>query len=609
MTALPRRILVVGSWAKEQITLEHLGESSDVERLAWIDTENPLLIEEADRHRVGSLGEIGDIVGFARETGADLVLPTTASPLAKGLVDALDEAGIPAFGPTRAAARLEWDKAWARALVSGHAPGAVPRYEVFDDAAKARRFAESLDGEVAVKPLGLTEGLGVRVRGDQLESFDDVVAYIGEVLAGGDSRVIVEERMVGEELTLQALVDGERLVATPLVQDFKKLLPGEHGPNTASMGSYSAADGSLPFVSEEVRAQAESVMRGTLAAAAAAGARCRGFLYGQFMVTPRGLRLVEYNFRPGDPEWMNTVAALDAPLLDAIAALLAGDEPSLAFRREATVVQYVVPKGYPETLDQVLDVRFDRDALAERGVRTYCSGGRHPSGGLAVGSERGWAFLARAGSIPDAHLEVEEAIATLEGEFFHRDDIGTAAMLRRKTARVAAFGRKPGDLRAADEDDFLALAGLAGRCPPLEPYPPHIYRILLRAATGACWVAEGEDGPEAMVVGLPRHDSPGTYFMWQIGADPTKRRRGLASRILAHAEADLAARGFDRIELTVDPENEPSASFFERNGYRVVSAREDETERVAGRLAVRNFYGPRRHFLLFEKRLAAGAAG
>ena len=163
------RVLVVGSWAKEQITIEHLKRDPLLEVHAYMDTMNPGISQIADSYHVGSLDDAAEIAAYARAAEIDLALITTAAPLAAGAADVLEDgAGIPVFGPRRSAARLESDKAFCRELLAASVPEAVPSFGVFSDLDEAVRYARKLDCDVAVKPIGLTDGLGVRVRGDQL---------------------------------------------------------------------------------------------------------------------------------------------------------------------------------------------------------------------------------------------------------------------------------------------------------------------------------------------------------------------------------------------------------------------------------------------------------
>lgn len=601
-----RRVLVVGSWAKEQITIEHLKATSEVEVHAFIEVANPGIMQLADGHELGNASEVGQVVDAAERSECDLVLVTTAAPLQAGLVDALDEAGIPTFAPTREAARLEWDKAFARDLVSEVCPDALPRFRTCEGPEKARAFAEELEWDVAVKPLGLTEGLGVRVAGDQLDGPREVGEYIDEVCAesiGGTDRVLIEQRLTGEEFIIQALVAEDRMVATPAVRDFKKLLPEDRGPNTASMGSWAAGEDRLPFLRASHHRRALEIMQRSLQATAARTDGCRGFLYGQFMITASGIKLIEYNFRPGDPEWLNTVSCLSDPLLDAITALLEGRPARLRSRPEASVVQYIVPPEYPERLHQILDVDLDPDAVRELGVHAYYSSGRDEEGRLDVGSERGIAFLATADTIPRAHEKVESAIATVDGRFHHRSDIGTARQIRAAAHAVDDLERGHESFRCARQEDAEAVRDLIDRTPPLEPYPHHQYVIVLRYLGDSSFVAVVDDEIAAFEVGFPSSSRPKTYFLWQIGVAPDYQGRGLGTRLLAHVEERVAAAGCRRIEATVDPDNEASLRLFEAAGYDNIGRREGETLLVEGRPAVRDHYGPDCHFVLFEKRL------
>lgn len=608
------RLLVVGSWAKEQITIEHLKTRAAAEVFACLEIHNPAILDLADGHRICPPDEIDAIVDYATEIEPDLALVTTAAPLEHGLADAFAAADVPCFAPERDAARLEWDKAFARELLADCCPEVNPEFRLCSDAGEAKAWAAELEWQVAIKPPGLTSGLGVKVVGDQLANPRDAERYIEEVCArdvvgnGDGGKVVVEEKLFGEEFTLQALVNGRRLTMTPPVQDFKKLLDGDRGPNTASMGSYSEADGSLPFLRPEHLERGQDVMTRTLSALEArTGARGVGFLYGQFMLTASGLKLIEYNFRPGDPEWLNTLGILEGSLLDCIEALSADQPAELEFRPEASVVKYLVPPDYPRKLDQTLSLSIDHEQLAQLGVRPYISGGGKSDGELDVGSERGIALLACAERTDEAHEKIERALDFIEGEFRHRTDIGSSRMLRAK-ARERDRERTPASevsLRPADDEDARAVKKLARRCPPLEAYPRHQYKILLRHAGNVCCVAESGDGIQGYVMGIPSARRSGVYFMWQIGVAPEQRGTGLGRRLLAYVERRLAAADYDTLEVTVDPENDTSCRLFEAADYRNISRREGPAVRVDGRWAVRDYYGPDAHFVLFEKRLGS----
>ncbi len=433
-----KKVLVIGSWAKEQITLENIKKDFSYEVFSYLDTENPAIIALADGFCLGSLSDSGAILAYAKEIKPDLIMVTTASPLAAGVVDLLEDKGYKVFGPKKLSARLESDKAFARRLMRKYIPDSLPEFGVFDNKKEAVKYAAKKDFQAAVKPLGLTEGLGVKVFGDQLKDGKEVERYINQILAGGDKeKVIVEERIEGEEFTLQCLVNGKIILPTPCVQDFKKLLDQDKGPNTASMGAYSAAAKILPFMKENDYSRALEIIKETITAfSRETGQTPRGFLYGQFMITASGIKLIEYNFRPGDPEWLNTLFVFQGNVAASIEALLAGEKPDLIFKEKATVSKYITPKKYPYQLNQPLEVEFSLNEIKKEGVGVYYSCGQTKEGKLMPGSERGIAFVAEAASIEKACQKVEKAVATVKGEFFHRKDIGTESQIKGKIEKV-----------------------------------------------------------------------------------------------------------------------------------------------------------------------------
>jgi phosphoribosylamine---glycine ligase len=423
------RVLVIGSWAKAQITIENIKRTSGAEVFAYMDIENPGIIRLADEYRIGSLSDLAGMVDYARTICPGVVIVTTAEPLSRGVVDALEEIRVPVFGPTRSAARLESDKSFARELLRKHLSTAVPEFRVFKEVEMAVAYAESLDWRVAVKPTGLTEGLGVKVYGDQLEGGPEVASYIKRVLReriGGSGAVIVEEKLEGEEFTIQCLVDGCDYIPFPAVQDFKKLLSGDRGPNTASMGSYAVAGSLLPFMEPEDYVQACGIIRKTLEAfREETGGECRGFLYGQFMLTRKGLKLIEYNFRPGDPEWLNTMAIMKDSILEVITDLMNGKTQEPEFEKKASICRYIVPPAYPREMNLILDVSFDEDQVRQAGASIYYSCGSDGAGRLNVGSERGIALVATGETLARARGKVEQANELITGDFYYRGDIGS----------------------------------------------------------------------------------------------------------------------------------------------------------------------------------------
>jgi phosphoribosylamine--glycine ligase len=424
-----KKVLVVGSWAKEQITIENIRKKSNIEVFAYMDTKNPAIASLVDNYKIGKLDKKKQIVDYAKKQKIDLVLITTAQPLSLGLVDALEKQNILVFGPSQKAAKLETDKAFTRQLMKKHKINGLPKFKVFKDRYKAINYAEKLDWKVAIKPIGLTEGLGVKIFEDQLKNQDDVVNYIHEIFdkkIGGDGKVLIEEKLEGDEFTIQCFVYGKHIITTPAVKDFKRLLPGDKGPNTASMGSYTDKGFLLPFMTEKDYLKAVNIIMKTLNAFNKETKEdCKGFLYGQFMKTNNDLKLVEYNFRPGDPEWMNILSIIDDNLIDVIKYLMDKVEKPVHFEDKATVCKYLVPKDYPKKMNQVLNVKFNSKKINDLGVKIYYSSGLDPKGRLRVGCERGIALVSKDDTISKANESLEKAISMIDGDFHYRDDIGT----------------------------------------------------------------------------------------------------------------------------------------------------------------------------------------
>jgi phosphoribosylamine---glycine ligase len=599
-------VLVVGSWAKEQITIENIKSNKQIKVYAYLDTKNPGILKIADGYRIGSLKDIENIKDFCEKKTIDLVLVTTASPLQAGLVDLLEDNNISVFGPRKSCARLESDKSFARKLVSQVAPEVVPAYKVFKIPEKAIDYAKKQNWQVAVKPIGLTDGLGVKVFGNQLNTPDEVKKYIHQIYKNeisGHSKVIIEEKLQGEEFTIQTLVANSKLITTPAVQDFKKLLPGDKGPNTASMGSYSSNGYLLPFMQESEYHKAVEVMQKTIfALQKETGHNVCGFLYGQFMLTEQGIKLIEYNFRPGDPEWMNTIRVLKNNIAKMVFDFMHGKDVKGQFLPRSTLCKYIVPRDYPRLSNQILNIQIDEEILKQNKTSLYYSCGLDDSSQLRVGDERGVALLTDASSLKKANEQIENALQGIDGYFYYRPDIGDEQVIKKKLQKCQAW-REGIIIREAREDEFLEVYDLVSQSPPLEKYFQHFYRIILRYFSTTCLVAEYQKKLVGWQMGFVSQNDRHTYFLWQIGVHPDMQGRGLGGLLLAETEKKAYETGCSRIEVTIDPDNLTSEKMFLKNGYFNISRKMGNTITVNEREAVRDYYSPGRHFMVFEKRI------
>jgi phosphoribosylamine--glycine ligase len=336
------KILVVGGGGREHAIAGALSGSTVC---SVMSRRNPGIDRISARVLIARETDVRCVADFAAAQGIDYAIIGPEAPLEAGIADALETKGIPCVGPTRLAARLETDKAFCREMMMRHGIAGCPQYRVFHKVAEAADFVASSDEDLAIKPIGLTGGKGVRIMGEHLDR-KGAVEYI-RGLSGG---VVLEERLVGEEFTLQAFVDGSHLVPMPLVQDHKRAYEGDLGPNTGGMGSYSMPDHTLPFVTDGERARALAIMKDVVAVMDSEGHPYRGILYGQFMNTRDGPAVIEFNARFGDPEAMNVIPLLKTDLSEVIAMIAEGSlrAPAVRWRHAATVCKYLVPEGYPE---------------------------------------------------------------------------------------------------------------------------------------------------------------------------------------------------------------------------------------------------------------------
>jgi phosphoribosylamine---glycine ligase len=423
------KILVVGGGGREHAIATALARNPATKIVSVMAKRNPGIDRIAEKVLLAKETDVPKILAFARESGADCAFIGPEAPLEAGIVDALEAAGIPCVGPVRSAARIETDKAFCRVMMEQHRIDGCPKYRVFHSEPEAVDFIKGHDGDVVVKPIGLTGGKGVRIMGEQVDR-DGAIAYVRSL----KGEAVLEERLLGEEFTLQAFVDGTRLVPMPLVQDHKRAFDGDVGPNTGGMGSYSMPDHSLPFVSASDYRKAIGIMKAAIAAMERTGQPYKGILYGQFMNTVQGPKVIEFNARFGDPEAMNVLSLLTSDLTEIVHHITEGTLLSshVSFDAQATVCKYLVPEGYPATphAGDPLTVGAHNDALL------YYANVEQADGKLVTQSSRTLAFVGIGGTLEEAEQAAERAASGVTGLVRHRRDIGTQALLDRRIAHM-----------------------------------------------------------------------------------------------------------------------------------------------------------------------------
>jgi phosphoribosylamine---glycine ligase len=392
------------------------------------------------------------VTEFARAQHVDAAVIGPDPALAAGVADALRAAEIPTVGPSRAAAQIEWSKLFCRELLQRHGIDASPRFVAPATVDQVDPAVAELAGPFVVKPSGLTGGKGVWVQGADFDDPKEGATYAKSILIQG-GRVVLEEKLEGEEFSQMAFVTDRGIYPMPAVQDFKRALEGDRGGNTGGMGSYSQRDHLLPFLPAADRERAVEVMRRTVDAMRSEGLPYRGVLYGGFMLTRRGPVLVEYNSRFGDPEGVNAITIYEegnfAELLLGVAT--GRVDPNLVqFRLRSTVLKYVVPPGYGDRPKHGGLLSLDLPAIEAEGVHVFFGSVDAAGPGVVrLSQSRGIALVGEASAIHEAGTRVEAALHHVRGEFYVRHDIGTKEDLARRVEhmrQLLAPGAKPSPL-------------------------------------------------------------------------------------------------------------------------------------------------------------------
>ncbi|MDL2246537.1 phosphoribosylamine--glycine ligase [Methanobrevibacter sp. OttesenSCG-928-K11] len=430
------KVLVVGTGAREHAICDTLKD--DVELFSYMSNINPG-ISKISEYKQGDEGEIKKVAEFAKENNIDIAFIGPEAPLGKGIVDELESVGVSCVGPNIEAAKIETDKSFMRKLFEDYEIEGSLIYKVFDDFDELSAFLDEFDRDVVVKPVGLTGGKGVKIVGDHLKDNNEAKEYAKEVInnkMGGFSQVIIEERLIGEEFTIQAFCDGENIAPMPAAQDHPHAFEGDKGAITGGMGSYSDKGGLLPFLSQEDYDKAVKIMKETLKAIKAEASPYKGILYGQFMLCSDGPRLIEYNARFGDPEAMNVLPLMKTPMIDVCENIVNGTLSDVEFENKASVCKYIVPDGYPETKHSGEIVEVDEEAINNLGAEIFYAAVNLEDDGIHLSGSRAFGIVAKADSISEAETIAEKACQYVKGNVYHRKDVGTSKLVEKRVKHM-----------------------------------------------------------------------------------------------------------------------------------------------------------------------------
>ncbi len=421
------KVLLIGSGGREHA-------------LAWKIRQSPLLKELYAAPGNAGINEIAqgvalpaeDIEGlirFAKEKAIDLTVVGPESPLAAGIVDRFQAAGLAIFGPTQAAAKIESSKIFAKEMmVRAGVPTA--EFKIFDDAARAKHYLVEAEPPFVIKADGLATGKGVVVSTSCEEAVQIVTRFMEEKSLGdAGARVLVEEKLEGEELSILVLTDGESLIPLASAQDHKRVLDMDRGPNTGGMGAYSPC----PFLSNENFQKAlNQTIRPLLQEMARQGTPYRGVLYAGLMLTKNGPYVLEYNARLGDPEAQAILPRLKSDLLPVLAQIAKGGFPqeTLEWDERSALNVVIASAGYPGTYEKGYVITGPEKFKGQGDVFIFHAGtGRNDRGDLVTAGGRVLSVTALGETLKAAQEKAYEAVYQIRFEGAHfRRDIGRRAL-------------------------------------------------------------------------------------------------------------------------------------------------------------------------------------
>lgn len=414
------KVLVIGSGGREHALAERLACSDHVKNIfcapgnggtASVAENVPI---EPDAHP--------ELVKFAREQKIDLTVVGPETPLCAGIVDRFQEAGLPVFGPTQTAARLEGDKAFAKRLMhESRVPTAEAR--MFDRYEDARDYVATRDTPQVVKAAGLAAGKGVIVcddPADALLALEHIM--IARHFGDAGAAVVVEEKLKGPELSILAVVDGHTIYVLEPSQDHKPVGECDTGPNTGGMGAYSPT----PLATKAIMDQVDrEILVPIVNALEREGAPYRGLLYAGLMLTAAGPKVLEFNCRFGDPEAQAVLPRLQSDLFELLHATVHGklDEVELKWDPRPAVCVVLASEGYPGPYEKGKEIRGIHTAEAMEGVTVYHAGTKRVDRHLVTSGGRVLGVTALGSDLADAQRRAYQATdcISFEGAFCRRD--------------------------------------------------------------------------------------------------------------------------------------------------------------------------------------------
>jgi phosphoribosylamine--glycine ligase len=422
-------ILRLGSGGREHALAWKIAASPLLTKL-WCAPGNAGIAEQATCVAL-DLANHAAVIAFCKANAVDLVVIGPEAPLAAGIVDDLEAAGIKAFGPSKAAARLEGSKGFTKDICKSHdIPTAA--YERFSDADAAKAYIRAQGAPIVIKADGLAAGKGVVVAMTLAEAEAGVDLMLG---GGFGAEVVVEEFLLGEEASFLVLCDGEHALALATAQDHKRAFDGDKGPNTGGMGAYSPAPVMTDAICQQVMDQ---IIYPTLKAMAAMGTPFKGVLFAGLMITDEGPKLIEYNVRFGDPETQVLMLRMMSDLVPALLACCDGQLKHFGLRwfPDPALTVVMAAKGYPGSYEKGTRIAGLDRAAKIQGVEIFHAGTIASGDWILANGGRVLNVTASAKTVAEAQRRAYEAIGVINWpEGFCRRDIGWQAVARERRGK------------------------------------------------------------------------------------------------------------------------------------------------------------------------------
>jgi phosphoribosylamine--glycine ligase len=421
-------ILVVGNGGREHALAWKIAQSPRADRV-FVAPGNAGTAADAENVDIPA-GDIGRLIEFARQNAIGLTVIGPEAPLAAGIVDAFEEAGLRVFGPSRAAAELERSKVFCKNLLR-HADVPSADFRTFIDAKSAVTYLANRDDmPVVVKADGLAAGKGVIVCNNREQALAavDRIASKKEFGEAGN-QLVIEERLQGEEASVLALTDGHTLLALPACQDHKPAHDGNTGPNTGGMGAYCPT----PLVTDELLAKVEEkILVPTIHQMKRSRRPFRGVLYAGLMITSQGIKVLEYNVRFGDPECQPLLMRLQSDLVDLLEATVDGRLEEIAspeWDPRPSVCVVMASEGYPDKYERGLPIRGLEEAAKLPDVKVFHAGTATSDGQVVTDGGRVLGVTALGNTISNAKLQAYTAVKCIRfSGAWCRKDISDKAM-------------------------------------------------------------------------------------------------------------------------------------------------------------------------------------